>query len=202
MNILVSMRIAENASYPERRDAISHDWSVYLDSLGILPVLVPNTLSDPARYLDLGVRGLLLTGGDDLGAPGQPTQRDNTEDTLLTEALRRGLPVFGVCRGLQVLNRHYGGAVSEKLPEPHVGDHPVTMSDGTERMVNSFHNQGVMAGQLAPSLKAFAQTRLGVVEAVRHVNAPVMAVQWHPERPNPSADLDRQLMQEWLARCA
>jgi len=56
--------------------------------------------------------------------------RDQTEEILLKEALARGLPVFGVCRGLQVINRHYGGAVSAVLPEPHVGDHAVTMADG------------------------------------------------------------------------
>jgi gamma-glutamyl-gamma-aminobutyrate hydrolase PuuD len=202
MNILVSMRMVENATYSERRDAISHDWSDYLDKLGIVPLLVPNRPEAAARYLDGGARGLLLTGGDDMGPPGQPTQRDLTEEILLKEALARKLPVFGVCRGLQVINRHYGGAVSTVLPEPHVGDHAVTMADGTTRMVNSFHTQGVLQTQLAPVLQAFAQTGKGVIEALRHRDAPVMAVQWHPERPSPSADLDRELMREWLARCA
>ena len=200
--ILVTLRIADNPTYVERRDALAHDWSALFADYDILPILVPNAGRDPSAYLSLGAGGLLLTGGDDMGPPGAPTVRDATEFRLLEGALAQGLPVLGVCRGLQVINRHFGGQVATSLPEPHVGDHDVTLDNGAVQRVNSFHNQGVMAAGLSPQLRAFARTGDGVIEGLRHPGLPVTAVQWHPERPSPSAGLDKTLIEEWLTQCA
>jgi gamma-glutamyl-gamma-aminobutyrate hydrolase PuuD len=201
MIILVSMRVVENAGYPERRDAISHDWIRLFDSFGIVPLLVPNGVADATRYLDLGTKGLLLTGGDSLGPDDALSIRDRTEETLLAGALRRELPVLGVCRGLQVINRHFGGRLERALPEPHVGEHDVKLAGGESIRINSFHDEGVLISGLAPALSAFAVTAGGVVEGVRHETLPLTAIQWHPERPSPSAKFDGELLHEWLARC-
>jgi gamma-glutamyl-gamma-aminobutyrate hydrolase PuuD len=200
--ILVTQRIADNHTYVERRDALAHDWSGFFSQYDILPILVPNAAPDPAAYLSLGAAGLLLTGGDNMGVPGEPTLRDTTEFKLLENALAQKLPVFGVCRGLQVINRHFGGGVETAMHEPHVGDHDVTLDSGAVQRVNSFHNQGVLTGGLARGLIAFARTQDGVIEALRHRTLPVIAVQWHPERPSPSAALDKTLINEWLSQCA
>jgi len=200
--ILVTQRIADNPTYIERRDALAHAWAALFAAHDILPILVPNAGPDPAAYLSLGVSGLLLTGGDNMGPPGEPTVRDATELRLLAVALAQKLPVFGVCRGLQVINRHFGGHVDATLPEAHVGEHDVTMDSGMVQRVNSFHNQGVTVSGLSPDLRAFAQTSGGVIEALRHPSLPIIAVQWHPERPSPSSALDKALIEEWLKQCA
>jgi N5-(cytidine 5'-diphosphoramidyl)-L-glutamine hydrolase len=200
--ILVSMRSADSATYREARDGISHDWCRLFNEYGITPILVPNAIADVDPFFDLGAAGLLLTGGDNLGSTEASTGRDVTEEKLLTRALARCLPAFGVCRGLQVVNRHFGGRLERKLPEPHVGDHAVQLSSGEALRTNSFHNEGVLLDGVAPSLKVFAATPGGVVEGLRHPELAVVAVQWHPERPNPAAELDRKLIKEWLAICA
>jgi putative glutamine amidotransferase len=200
--ILVTQRIADNPTYAERRDALAHDWATLFATYDILPILVPNAGRDPGAYLSLGASGLLLTGGDNLGAPGDSTLRDATEFRLLTGALAQKLPVFGVCRGLQLINRHFGGRVDTTLPEPHVGDHDVTLDCDTVQRVNSYHNHGVTTSGLSPDLLAFAQTNGGVIEALRHRSLPIVAVQWHPERPSPSSALDKVLIEEWLKQCA
>jgi len=92
MIILVSMRTAENGTYPESRDAVSHDWILLFARYGLTPILVPNMLGDVSDYFKLGASGLLLTGGDDLGPDGEPSPRDQTEARLLGERWRR------VCR--------------------------------------------------------------------------------------------------------
>jgi gamma-glutamyl-gamma-aminobutyrate hydrolase PuuD len=201
MIILVSMRVVENAGYPERRDAISHDWTRLFNNFGITPLLVPNGIADATRYFDIGAKGLLLTGGDSLGPDDAPSTRDRTEQSLLSDALRRKLPVLGVCRGLQIINRHFGGRVERVLPEPHVGDHDVRLAGGELIRINSFHDEGVLTSGLAPVLSAFAVTAGDVVEGVRHETLPLMAIQWHPERSSPSAKLDSELLHQWLARC-
>lgn len=217
MIVLVTMRTAHIAGTHELGDAISYDWQRLLTDLGMLPVLVPNGLVDPVAYIGrTGARGLLLTGGDDLGlgerefGGPQPTARDWTEAKLLDAALRRELPVFGVCRGLQLINRYFGGSVARELPEPHAGrTHGIRLLEGVGHLptgatieVNSFHDQGVVERGAAPPLAVFAATPGGVIEGLYHPKRPVIAVQWHPERPSPSADLDRLLLAEWRRRCA
>lgn len=220
MIVAVSMRVVENSTYPEIRDAISHDWVRLLDTLPVTPVFVPNVLSNPAAYLrDIGAKGLILTGGGDLGPlPDEPNHkeltpdRDRTENELLTSAVDRGLPVLGVCRGLQVLNVHFGGGLVRDLSS--TGQHvdieheleivasPPWGNLGAKHLItNSFHSQGVCLSNLAPELKAFAMASGDVVEGLYHPDLPVLAVQWHPERPNPASKQDQALLQHWIAQC-
>ncbi len=220
MIIAVSMRIVASATYHEQRDAISHDWVSFLEHMSVTPVFVPNTLRDPSGYLDrVGARGLILTGGDDLGKlPGEPytlsspSERDQTERTLLSHAISQDLPVLGVCRGLQVINVYFGGALDRDLDSlgRHVNTtHPVDIvskpsanaQDIGEVVTNSYHSQGVVLTGLAPELEAFALSPGNVVEGLYHPERDIVAIQWHPERPNPAADLDRALFQDWLVRC-
>lgn len=220
MIVAVSMRVVENSTYAERRDAISHDWVRILDALPVTPVFIPNALADPAEYLrQVGAKGLILTGGDDLGPlPGEtgdqaiPDQRDRTERSLLTAALDQEMAVLGVCRGLQVVNVYFGGGLQRQLAESgqHVNKHhPVEIVEpppwgdpGLDQLItNSYHSQGVCLSQLASELKAFAVASGDVVEGLYHPRLPVVAVQWHPERPNPASDQDRALLEHWIAQC-
>jgi len=220
MIIAVSMRTTETPEYRDLRDAISHDWIRLLDEMGVTPILVPNALRDPSTLLSqCDVRGLLLTGGDNLGplageaanGAARPA-RDRTEAALLDASLARGLPVFGVCRGLQVINVYFGGGLLRELTPwgSHVNNqHAVQLTDSwagqfsSRKSVttNSFHAHGVTLRELAPRLKAFAVANT-VVEGLRHDTLPVFAVQWHPERNNPASDLDRALLKHWVCLCA
>jgi gamma-glutamyl-gamma-aminobutyrate hydrolase PuuD len=200
MIILISMRTVENATYAETRDAISHDWQRLLAGHGITPILVPNSLNGISAYFDVGASGLLLTGGDDLGPDDMPSLRDKTEAVLLNGAIENRMPVFGTCRGLHVINRYFGGRPERRL-ESHVGEHAIEVVGEGLVHVNSFHNQGVLEGGLAADLDVFAIAEGGVVEGVTHKTLPITAVQWHPERPNPAAELDRKLIHGWLKQC-
>ncbi len=203
--VAVTMRLAPATGYIEPRDALSHDLSRLLFGLGLVPILVPNTTPDPASFLTAtGVRAVLFSGGDDLGSG----PRDDMETRLLEAAMERDLPVLGVCRGLQFINRALGGSVTPDLAlgvpgEAHVGTtHDLHLASGGSVRVNSFHRSGVLVDQLAPSLRVLARTGGGVVEAFEHPDRPISAVQWHPERPGSSPEIDRQMFDRWLARCA
>ena len=131
--------------------------------------------------------------------------RDAMMKALVDAMLALGRPVFGVCRGFQELNVAFGGTLRRDLgatPLPHhapdgvpfdamfAHEHAVHLTPGgilsrafgrEALRVNSVHFQGV--DRLAPGLTAEAHAPDGVVEAVsaRINNAPVLAVQWHPE---------------------
>jgi len=206
MIVFITMRSADSTAYTEARDGLSHDWCRWCDAAGIVPVPVPNALETPEALLDaVPGRGLLLTGGDDLGdAP-----RDRTESRLLAAALARRLPVFGVCRGLQVIATAFGAPLCRAAAAGHVATaHPVEVCDDLSGAlplgrfsVNSFHNDAVRAADLAGGLRAFAVSSEGWAEGLFHPELPLTAVQWHPERDNPGRDLDARLLQRWIAQC-
>jgi putative glutamine amidotransferase len=225
------MRVAVSMSHnPAGRDFIGQYYVPYLEKLGLVPILVPNTLADLHTYVTaVGAEGIVLSGGGDLAPEryGQPNTasediapaRDETEYRLLELAVERRLPVFGICRGIQVLNVFFGGGLIQDIPAQlhspisHDGEatHPVTIVDPRlervvergELHVNSYHHQGVTADLLAPDLEVFAICEAdGVIEGVLHRTLPVIGVQWHPERPTPSRESDERLIRRWLERGA
>jgi putative glutamine amidotransferase len=190
---------------------------------GGLPFLLPPLPSSGAvdRSLDR-LDGLLLTGGDDydpafygqrrhrLLRPAHPA-RQRADIRLARRALRRGIPILGICNGLQLLNIALGGDLVQDLPAlwPGAGvhragpgsppaSHPVTIGRATllgelagrgAAVVNSSHHQAV--GRLGRGLIVSAVAPDGVVEAIeaggRRGRPPgkprfLLGVQWHPER--------------------
>jgi putative glutamine amidotransferase len=157
--------------------------------------------------------GLMLSGGTDvdpeifgevphtaLGRVDGP--RDPFEITLAREAVRRDLPVLGICRGLQVLNVAMGGTLIQDIPSDVPGAarheagenrveiaHDVTIEPasrlaellGATRVgVNSFHHQA--AKRVGEGLTVSATSPDGIIEGLEMRDRTfVVAVQWHPE---------------------
>lgn len=193
------MRVVSNDAYPEERDALSRDWPRYLSQIFPEVIVVP-LLNQPDAVVplikSLKLQGIILSGGNGLG---RFPLRDATEKNILTYALAHALPVLGVCRGFQFLNVFFGGKLEKGIHKKSFEDHrstihSVTLEDGKNLRVNSFHNQGVMEAGISPHLRIFASTKGGVVEGLYHPKKPIIGVQWHPERKSPSAVFDRKLI--------
>ena len=143
----LTLRVSENQSYPERRDCIDQRWAKLLLQLNYLPVLLPNLGStDVEAFLnDSALDGVVLTGGNSLITPDctpadAAPERDAFEQTLLRWATSREIPVLGICRGMQMINLHFGGNLSNL--SNHVGsDHPVTKVDWST--IPAFANLGL-----------------------------------------------------------
>lgn len=173
------------------------------------------------RDTDLdGFDGLVLPGGGDVdparydGDANAPlydvnSAQDELDFGILAAARERGIPVLGVCRGLQVLNVALGGSLVEDLPRSTVTHRPAARRGG---LAWAWHDVEVAAGsrlreavgsdkiavasghhqaidRLAEGLVATATATDGVIEAVEHDSAPLVAVQWHPEAEGTAADL-------------
>jgi putative glutamine amidotransferase len=174
------------------------------------PVLLPPQPGVTAVLARLD--GLVLSGGGDIdparyGAARDPAtdpanpERDEAEIELARQAIAAGLPLLGICRGLQVLNVGLGGTLHQHLPdlvghdghspEAHgYGSHKVSVAPGsqlagilgrTDAAVPTHHHQA--AGRLGDGLVATAWTDDGIVEAVELAEPAsfMIAVQWHPE---------------------
>ena len=196
--------------------------------------------SEAARESEVVGRldALVLTGGIDMdparyGAARHPKvkevdpARDAMELAALEEALRRDIPVLAICRGHQVLNVGFGGALLQHVEsgehrarhgepgspsrwhtvELEAGSPLAEIYETTKLHINSRHHQAVTAGTLAPALRAlgFASDHEGpLVEAMQSTQHRwVIGVQWHPERPEPQepsfAPLQRRLYAALIA---
>lgn len=183
---------------------------------------------------DPGYDGLLLCGGGDIdprrfgqenkGSEEIDPARDAVEFALAEAYLAAGKPVFGICRGHQVLNVALGGAlvqdVGPELAPFHVGGakgmwsrvHTVRAEEGSLLYrfygqvfsVNSSHHQVV--DRLGEGLRVTARAESGLVEGLEHESLPVFSVQFHPERMSyelrrPDAVDGSFLFSEFLRRC-
>ncbi len=179
----------------------------------LVPFHPEQTGADPTRieaWLEKNkISGILLGGGGDVdprlygGNPGEGAevnrQRDDFEIALIRAAVKKRLPILGICRGCQILNVSRGGTLrnlddNKTLADLHSNSagHPVTLANdsrlakitATRRLANvsSYHRQAVL--QLGRNLRITATGPGGVVEAIEG-NAPgdpwLVAVQWHPE---------------------
>ena len=186
--IAVTQRVTVVPEYGERRDAADQAWTRFLDLCGLTPLFVPNVPAVAERLVaELPVRGLLLTGGNDLSEyGGDAPERDETERALVDLALRRRLPVVGVCRGMQVLQARWGVPLTRV--EGHVtAGHEIIVDGAGPDQVNSYHRWG--SNQAGDELMVWARAADGIVEGIRHKSAPVIGLMWHPERcqqPRPS----------------
>jgi len=192
-------------------------------------VLAPVAGSRVAETITSGLDGLLLSGGSDLhpsyyGEEPIPElnvtvpERDAFEMELLKHALRRGIPVFGICRGMQVLNVALGGTLYQDLPSQMEGGvllghrqetpkwqpkHEVEVDGGSQVAgimgsrafkVNSYHHQAVK--DLAPGLVVVARSPDGVAEAVEYRDLSeswILGVQWHAEAMRATGSEHRNL---------
>ncbi|MBU2089675.1 MAG: gamma-glutamyl-gamma-aminobutyrate hydrolase family protein [Alphaproteobacteria bacterium] len=210
------------------------------DAAGGLPVLIPAL----AGRLDLPtlverLDGLMLTGSPSNVEPhhyGRPdldagddcdAGRDSTTLPLIRAAIAAGVPVFGICRGIQELNVALGGSLHQKIQEiPGKFDHrmrrdvdfdakyrpahPIAITPGgvlhgllgvESALVNSLHAQGI--DRLAPGLTVEAVAPDGIVESVSVTEAKAfaLAVQWHPEWPNLEEPVSKALFAGFGAAC-
>ena len=188
-----------------------------IEAAGGVAIILPPQRDGVDTIVEL-LDGLLLSGGADIDPARYgdenvhpdtydiDPERDQFEIELFESALRRDIPVLGVCRGIQVINVALGGTLIQDVDDQHPGaaaighrqhrrglsaadvGHEVLAAapdllpifDNGRLGVNSYHHQAIR--DLAPALTPVAYSPDGLIEAVSmRDNDHVFAVQWHPE---------------------
>jgi putative glutamine amidotransferase len=202
-----------------------------LVAAGADPVVI-NSASDHV-FSALDYHGVVILGGGDVDPSryggdtdertvhGVDTAADETEIDLVKGAIENGRPVFGICRGLQLINVAFAGSLMEDLgpdsfhkihqPRPPMASHPVQIAPdsllaaalGTgDITVQSGHHQAVR--RLGDRLRVVATAADGVVEAVelaRPDEGWLLAVQWHPEEPGSPEGQFQALLKPFVEAC-
>ena len=209
----ISMCLDDRERWRAKREYLYLDdaYPRALIEAGAQPILLP-VGSDPEAQVDQ-IDGLLLPGGDDF----LPTEPDSYAETvrfdpvaprqldfdraLLAAALKKEIPILGICYGAQLLALHHGGELHYDLPSdrPESGDHQLPEEGGRhpveidtrsrlggilrrgEVEVNSLNHQAI--ARVGRGFLVSAQAPDGVIEAIESENGLFqMGVQWHPEK--------------------
>ncbi|MBO7148395.1 MAG: gamma-glutamyl-gamma-aminobutyrate hydrolase family protein [Clostridia bacterium] len=194
------------------------------EEAGILPLVLPIGIEkETIRGILSSADGLFLTGGGDIDPClygeekdercGTPSHlRDKLELDAVEIALELGIPVLGICRGVQLMNVALGGTLYQHIDghrqtgEYHEPHHKVTVSDVLEEIypktayVNSFHHQVI--NKLADKLEVCAMSEDGFIEGVYIPGHRFfVGVQWHPERMVMTDGAARRLFCEFARHC-
>jgi putative glutamine amidotransferase len=227
------MKIALSVSQKEKARGRESPYFKALVSAGAQPDEIEVlTAADLAKARDESFDGILFTGGEDVdpGLYDEPikyenvhadSSRDKFEFELLENGLKRDLPIFGICRGIQMINVKFGGTLYQDLKSERELDHKqpgnrsatshsVTVTEPDSLLhrlipasckVNSLHHQAIK--RLGRGLKVTAHSEDELYEAVELAeDYPFfLAVQWHPEELASEHPEQLKIFQEFVARC-
>lgn len=182
-----------------------------------------------------GADAVVIMGGPDVSPiyyggsavyPHQEThfpRADEAQIALVEAAIVRGIPLVGICRGMQILNVGCGGTLIQHISEPghsnprlldkfrfsrhmvqlnlesRLGEALGSLSTEGRMLVHSAHHQAVESLGAGLSVSAWAPD--GTIEAVEHDSAPICGVQWHPEDPDADPAGLRMLLARMRENC-
>ena len=232
--IVVTLSNPEIAANPATAAVKNRRYLEALERSGAVAIPLDDRMPAERRAAALAeMDGLLISGGADLdpalyGEPfagsGSPDHgRDAIDGEAYRAAAAAGVPILGVCRGLQAINVFSGGRLVQHLddhesapyPDPAVTRHGLDLVAGsrlatilggaTDLRVNSYHHQAVVRGGLAGGLRASATAaHPGAGELVEALEATdpdrwLIGVQCHPERTESSPPVMERLWNAFVA---
>ncbi|MBA4387595.1 MAG: hypothetical protein C0404_06410 [Verrucomicrobia bacterium] len=225
-------------TYPENREAVSA-YTRWVETAGVEWVISrPGDASAPSPA---DFDAILLTGGGDINPKlyeeqsihtetgGIDQARDRHETDLIDAFVAAAKPVFGICRGIQVISVNFGGKLIQHIPD-YLQSIKISPDKELHRQLNTYntfhylnwlnqsrlateldfvadtnssHHQSVHPHFVGDGLRVSAMSPAGIVEAIESFEseAPILAVQWHPEQLPPSHAASAKLINYLKSLC-
>lgn len=222
-----------NAFSGYRRSYVNQDYVEAVLRAGAIPFIIPfNEDLEATREMVEKVDGIILSGGHDVNPYyyGEDPmlkigelflERDVFDMELYKTAIELKKPIFGICRGYQIINVINGGTLYQDLSyadfvkikhdqvdNPTQATHFVELEEGTflknilgeKYKVNSFHHQ--ILKDVAPGFKVVAKSSDGVIESIEKITEDsfVIGVQWHPEMLSASNEKSQEIFNEFVKK--
>jgi len=206
---------------------IERDYALAVADAGGLPILLPS-IPQKINLLEeifVEIDGLLLPGSRDMDPKfynEQPhtklrpmsLERTESEMIALVNAMKNGLPVLGICGGMQLINVFFGGSlyqdISSQLPNAlcheNGSEHEIQLLKGTKLraiannesfITKSHHHQSVKL--LGDGLRVCAISPDKVIEGVESTGSFVIGIQWHPELE--SSEISTRIFKAFIDEC-
>ena len=155
----------------------------FISKCGYLPVPIPyydlpkkNSLKKLSIWLNgIKLLGIVLSGGEDIG---KYKLRDNSEKFLINYSIKKRIPIFGICRGMQIIGSYFG--VKLKKVKNHVNTLHTIYSNKRRFTVNSYHNLSLKKCPANFSIEF--KSLDGNIESIQSKTKKIYACMWHPER--------------------
>ena len=204
--------IGITTDYKDKYYGIEKTYSAAIASLGGLPILIPSLNSNKRVLKELinTIDGVLIPGSRDMDQKYykqkphrklNPMSKERTasEYIVIEQCLKNGIPIFGICGGMQCINVFFGGSLYQDIQSllPKALNHGkgsihlVEILSGTHLRktikkprvkVNSYHHQAIK--KIGKGLNISAKSKDNIVEGIESQDGSVLAVQWHPELEN------------------
>ncbi len=181
--------------YSGHIDFIDSYWISFFEKKKIDFKIMPNSKSISEKILK-EVNFLILSGGNDILSNKNISKiRNQVEFNLLNKAIKKKIPILGICRGAQLINLFLGGKI-KKLQNHMNKRHEIFFESNKifnikNLNVNSFHNYGVLQKNKAVSLDVLASDKKGNIEMFISKNKKIIGSMWHPEREKNSYYLSK-----------
>ena len=191
--IALTQRLVRISEYDEIRNSLDIRWQELLLTIDLIPIPLPLNV-DLSLYNGLEINGIILTGGNDLRSQSDNMLskiRDKHENQCISYAIENSIPLFGVCRGMELIAEYFGSTF--KRVDDHVAKRhqivPVIENEHKNyfniiESVNSYHKYAIdVLGDELETLSICPDDN--VIEAIVHKEYKIFAQMWHPERDNP-----------------
>ena len=190
--IALTQRLLINENYFEVREALDVKWGGLFKKLDFLPVILPIEFEYKKYFNSIKIDGIILTGGNDLSALNKndlSIKRDQFEKKIIQYAIKKDIPIYGICRGMQIIAEYFGASFKKVKGQVAIR-HSLIVNKKSKYFkelnklstVNSFHNYAI--DNLPKNMMASATNEKGTIKAIEHNKYKIFGQNWHSEREN------------------
>ena len=194
--------------YNEIEGCLNINWIKFIEKLDFIPLQLPASSKKIIEeyFARFDIDGVILTGGNDVYYNNEikcnnsklSKIRNEIENRILKICIKKKIPVLGVCRGMQFINKFFGGSLSIVLN--HSGNHKHLITNcrpdkyNFPNKVNTYHNFGIPHNFNSKFTEILALDKNKNIEAFCHFEKKILGIMWHPEREKPFNKIDLDLV--------
>ncbi len=204
--IFITQRLADNETYFEQREMLDISWGKLFQEINLLPIILPYEYNFENYFKEFKIDGILLTGGNDLNSLNEnrlSKKRDEFEKRLISYAIKNCIPIFGVCRGMQIIAQYFGSTFRRIKGQVNI-EHQLKVTQNSKyftylnqlNKVNSFHNYSI--DNISNELIISATSESGIIKAIEHKKYKIFAQMWHSERVEPFNNNELNLIKDFF----